>query len=53
MWIQLAGLVLLLAGVTWLLGPWVLVTAGVLLLVVPELVDGRGRGARADEEARR
>jgi hypothetical protein len=38
---QLVGLVLLVGGLTWLLGPWALVAAGLALLVVPELLEAR------------
>lgn len=43
--VQLVGLVLLIVGLTWIAGPWVLVAAGLALLVVPELLEGR-RAAR-------
>lgn len=50
---QLVGLVLLIAGLTWLLGPWALVVAGVALLVVPELLEARRGGAGEVETAAR
>lgn len=46
---QLLGYLLAVAGGTWLWGPWALVAGGVVLLVVPEIVEGvTRRGAAAN-----
>jgi protein-S-isoprenylcysteine O-methyltransferase Ste14 len=46
---QLVGFVVVLAGVFLLVGsPWVLVVGGVVLLVVPEIVEVTRRDAAAD-----
>lgn len=49
--VQLVGVALVVAGGVWLFGPWALLVAGVLLVVVPELIEGRGLVGR--EEVRR
>lgn len=39
MLLQLVGAAAMLVGGTWALGPWFLLVAGVVLLVVPELLE--------------
>ncbi len=41
MLLQLVGALAALVGGTWALGPWFLLAAGVVLLVVPELLERR------------
>lgn len=46
---QLVGFLVALAGGTWLFGPWVLVAGGLVLLIVPEIVEGVSRRGAAAE----
>lgn len=48
MLVQLVGAAAVLAGGTWAMGPWFLLVAGVVFLVVPELLE---RSTRASDEA--
>lgn len=41
--LQLFGVVCAVVGGTWAVGPWFLLAAGVVLLVVPELAEPRRR----------
>jgi hypothetical protein len=43
--VQLVGAAALLVGLTWALGPWALAAGGLVLLVVPELLERPGRSA--------
>lgn len=46
---QLVGYLVALSGAFLLLGPWALVGGGLILLIVPEIVEGvRSRGTTAD-----
>ena len=47
--VALLGLVLIVAGLTWALGPWVLVVSGSVLLVVALLVPERWHGEPVDK----
>lgn len=55
MLLQLVGAAAVLVGGTWAMGPWFLLAAGVVLLVVPELLDhpARERDVDGDEVASR
>lgn len=51
--LQLVGAVAALVGGTWALGPWFLLAAGVVLLVVPELLERPRRPGRDEVSSRR
>lgn len=49
--LQLVGALAVLVGGTWALGPWFLLAGGVVLLVVPELLERPRAGEDDDVEA--
>lgn len=51
MLLQLVGAAAMLAGGTWAMGPWFLLAAGVVLLVVPELLERPRRDEDDDQVA--